>query len=140
MNRQRNQLYYSDNLQILRSYIDTESVDLIYLDPSFNSNATYERKKALDRGVDGRIDFLDDDSRSAKWILIQAKSGAVDRGDIATLRGDMENQGASIAVLVTLKPPTRGMVKEANDSGFFEQPKSPEACPSHPNTTSQGDL
>jgi len=36
-----NQLYYGDNLEILRQYIGTESVDLIYLDPPFNSKATY---------------------------------------------------------------------------------------------------
>jgi DNA modification methylase len=34
-------LYYGDNLDILRKYIPDESVDLIYLDPPFNSNATY---------------------------------------------------------------------------------------------------
>ena len=34
-------LYYGDNLQVLRNSIATESVDLIYLDPPFNSNATY---------------------------------------------------------------------------------------------------
>ncbi len=34
-------LYYGDNLQVLRDSIGTESVDLIYLDPPFNSNATY---------------------------------------------------------------------------------------------------
>ncbi len=34
-------LYYGDNLQVLRDSIATESVDLIYLDPPFNSNATY---------------------------------------------------------------------------------------------------
>jgi 16S rRNA G966 N2-methylase RsmD len=33
-------LYYGDNLQVLRDSIATESVDLIYLDPRFNSNAT----------------------------------------------------------------------------------------------------
>ncbi len=33
-------LYYGDNLQALRDSIATESVDLIYLDPPFNSNAT----------------------------------------------------------------------------------------------------
>ncbi len=33
-------LYYGDNLQVLRDSIATESVDLIYLDPPFNSNAT----------------------------------------------------------------------------------------------------
>jgi adenine specific DNA methylase Mod len=36
-----NHLYYGDNLGILRDRIAEESVDLIYLDPPFNSNATY---------------------------------------------------------------------------------------------------
>ncbi len=36
-----NTLYYGDNLDILRRYVRDESVDLIYLDPPFNSNATY---------------------------------------------------------------------------------------------------
>ena len=34
-------LYYGDNLQVLRDNIATESVDLIYLDPPFKSNALY---------------------------------------------------------------------------------------------------
>ncbi len=36
-----NQLYYGDNLEILRDHIHDESVDLIYLDPPFNSNRSY---------------------------------------------------------------------------------------------------
>ena len=37
-----NSLYYGDNLEVLRSgAIPLESVDLIYLDPPFNSNASY---------------------------------------------------------------------------------------------------
>ena len=36
-----NALYYGDNLAVLRDSIADESVDLIYLDPPFNSNATY---------------------------------------------------------------------------------------------------
>jgi len=36
-----NALYYGDNLMILRNEIQRESVDLIYLDPPFNSQATY---------------------------------------------------------------------------------------------------
>jgi DNA modification methylase len=36
-----NTLFYGDNLRILRDYIEDESVDLIYLDPPFNSNASY---------------------------------------------------------------------------------------------------
>ncbi len=37
----RNALYYGDNLQVLREQIPGESVDLVYLDPPFNSNASY---------------------------------------------------------------------------------------------------
>jgi site-specific DNA-methyltransferase (adenine-specific) len=36
-----NTLFYGDNLKILREYIPSESVDLIYLDPPFNSNRNY---------------------------------------------------------------------------------------------------
>ena len=36
-----NALYYGDNLDVLRSHIKDESVDLVYLDPPFNSNANY---------------------------------------------------------------------------------------------------
>ncbi len=36
-----NTLFYGDNLSILREYIPEESVDLIYLDPPFNSNRSY---------------------------------------------------------------------------------------------------
>ena len=35
-----NCLYYGDNLDILRCYIKDETIDLIYLDPPFNSNVT----------------------------------------------------------------------------------------------------
>tara|TARA_Y100000294_G_C8525205_1_gene324621 strand:+ start:884 stop:1210 length:327 start_codon:yes stop_codon:yes gene_type:complete len=36
-----NKLFFGDNLDILREHIPDESVDLIYLDPPFNSKATY---------------------------------------------------------------------------------------------------
>ena len=36
-----NSLYYGDNLDILRRYVQAESVDLIYLDPPFKSDQTY---------------------------------------------------------------------------------------------------
>jgi DNA modification methylase len=37
----KNKLYFGDNLAILREHVPDESVDLIYLDPPFNSKATY---------------------------------------------------------------------------------------------------
>lgn len=36
-----NKLYYGDNLTVLRGVFDDKSVDLIYLDPPFNSQASY---------------------------------------------------------------------------------------------------
>lgn len=36
-----NKLYYGDNLDVLRRYVQDESVDLVYLDPPFNSRQDY---------------------------------------------------------------------------------------------------
>lgn len=36
-----NKLFYGDNLDVMRKYIGDESVDLIYLDPPFNSQRAY---------------------------------------------------------------------------------------------------
>jgi hypothetical protein len=40
-NPDKNKLYYGDNLEVLRDYIPDQSVDLIYLDPPFNSRQDY---------------------------------------------------------------------------------------------------
>ena len=37
----KNQLYYGDNLDVLRRHVAAESVDLVYLDPPFNSQQDY---------------------------------------------------------------------------------------------------
>lgn len=57
-----NHLYYGDNLRVLRESIADGSVDLIYLDPPFNSNASYN---VLFRGPQGtqsaaQIEAFDD--------------------------------------------------------------------------------
>src|SRR4051812_40603190 len=36
-----NRLYYGDNLDVLRRHVEDESVALVYLNPPFNSNASY---------------------------------------------------------------------------------------------------
>jgi len=36
-----NLLYYGDNLDVLRRHVQDQTVDLVYLDPPFNSKATY---------------------------------------------------------------------------------------------------
>ena len=61
-----NTLYYGDNLDILRRYVDGESVELTYLDPPFNSNADYNvliaekdgtRAHAQIKAFEGRLDL-----------------------------------------------------------------------------------
>lgn len=37
----QNQLYYGDNLDVLRRHVKDASVDLVYLDPPFKSNVDY---------------------------------------------------------------------------------------------------
>jgi DNA modification methylase len=41
MSTEKNTLWYGDNLEVMRKHIKDESVDLIYLDPPFNSKANY---------------------------------------------------------------------------------------------------
>lgn len=36
-----NLLFYGDNLKVLREHVKDESVDLVYLDPPFQSGQTY---------------------------------------------------------------------------------------------------
>ncbi len=38
---EKNLLYYGDNLDVLRQHVKDEGVDLVYLDPPFNSNRNY---------------------------------------------------------------------------------------------------
>ncbi|MFD8540955.1 DNA methyltransferase [Streptomyces rubrogriseus] len=37
----KNHLYYGDNLDVLRRHVQSESIDLVYLDPPFNSARNY---------------------------------------------------------------------------------------------------
>lgn len=57
-----NRLYYGDNLDVLREHIPTESVDLIYLDPPFNSNRSYNVLFKTQTGTESQaqIEAFDD--------------------------------------------------------------------------------
>ena len=84
-----------------------------------------DKKKGADKGIDGYINFFDDESGKPKRVIVQVKSGSVRRADIATLKGDMERENAVIALFITLQPPTRPMTQEALAAGFY----SPEHFP-----------
>jgi len=52
-------------------------------------------------------------------IIVQVKGGGVNRGDVATLLGDVENQKAAGGVLITLEKPSKQMRTEAADAGRY---------------------
>jgi len=62
MNRAVNALYYGDNLEVLRESVASGSVDLVYLDPPFNSQATYNVLFRSPAGVgsQAQIEAFDD--------------------------------------------------------------------------------
>jgi site-specific DNA-methyltransferase (adenine-specific) len=76
-------------------------------------------KKGADKGIDGVINFIDDATQRAKRVIIQVKSGKIKSGDIRDLRGVLEREKAEIGIFITLEPPTRDMLTEANSSGFY---------------------
>ena len=84
------------------------------------------RRKGADAGVDGYINFFDDDSGKAKTTLVQVKSGHVQRNIIATLKGDMEREKAELGLLVTLEPPTKPMEQEAMSAGVYVPERFPD--------------
>ena len=86
-----------------------------------------DRKKGADSGIDGYINFFDDNSGKAKRIVVQVKSGHVTRNQIATLKGDMEREQAEIGLFITLQPPTRQMEAEATSAGFYTPEHYPDS-------------
>jgi len=72
-------------------------------------------------GLHGRAAGRSHVSRSyaANTTVVQVKGGGVNRSDVATLLGDVENQKAAGGILITLEKPTKQMRTEAADAGRF---------------------
>jgi len=85
-----------------------------------------EQKKGADRGIDGRLYFHDDESGKSKQILFSVKAGGVTVPQIRDLRGTMEREKAEIGVFLCFEKPTKPMVKEAAEAGFYRSPDGSE--------------
>ena len=85
-----------------------------------------DRRKGADSGIDGYINFFDDNGGKPRRIVIQVKSGRVNRGMVATLKGDMERENADIALFITLNEPTEPMRQEALSAGIYEPKRFPD--------------
>lgn len=68
-------LFYGDNLDVLRNHIEDASVDLIYLDPPFNSNANYN---VLFKSPDGKQSQSQIEAFEDTWHWTDAAEAAFD--------------------------------------------------------------
>ena len=78
-----------------------------------------DQRRGADRGIDGYINFFDDDSGRAKRVVVQVKSGNVTVSQVRDLKGVIEREQAQMGIFITLKPPTRQMAQEAISAGFY---------------------
>jgi len=79
-----------------------------------------DQKKGADRGIDGRLYFHDDDSGKSKQIVFSVKAGHVTVPQVRDLRGVLEREKAEIGIFISFEEPTRPMLKEAAEAGFYK--------------------
>jgi DNA modification methylase len=77
-------------------------------------------KKGADRGIDGRLYFHDDDSGKSKQIIFSVKAGGVTVSQIRDLVGVLTREKAEIGVFLTFDEPTKPMLREAAEAGFYK--------------------
>ncbi len=83
-----------------------------------NNRAVINQKKKADQGIDG-VAFFATSRQDTEKLVLQAKSGNVQRADVATLNNDRQREGAELAILITLHEPTKPMREEAAKSGVY---------------------
>ncbi|MDP8218159.1 MAG: DNA methyltransferase [Candidatus Theseobacter exili] len=79
----------------------------------------HDKKKGADSGIDGYINFFDDNSGKAKSIIISVKGGHVTVSQVRDLKGVLEREKAVIGAFITLQKPTKPMKEEAAAAGFY---------------------
>ena len=96
------------------------ALSLVKARPLGGEEGSKQGKKGADKGIDGQIIFIEDNTGKPKKVLVQVKSGNVNRATVGELRGTVEREGAAIGVLITLEPATKPMLAEAAAAGFYE--------------------
>lgn len=78
-----------------------------------------DKKKGSDAGIDGLVYFEDEKDKIRKAI-VQVKSGHVSVTQIRDLGHVMDREGAEIGIFITLENPTKPMLAEAVQKGFYK--------------------
>ncbi len=102
------------------------ALSLVRAKPVGGSGSSRRGKKGADAGIDGIINFFDEDDKGRKKpqkVIVQVKSGAVKAGDIRDLKGTIEREKAALGVFITLVNPTQPMIKEALSAGTYQSPR-----------------
>jgi site-specific DNA-methyltransferase (adenine-specific) len=94
-----------------------------------NARTAHSDRRGADRGIDGKLFFRDDVKSDLRQILLSVKSGGVQVRDVRDLVGTMEREKAEIGVLITLEAPSKPMLKEAVEAGFYKSPNFNEKVP-----------
>lgn len=98
------------------------ALSLIRARPYGGEIGSKKGKKGADKGIDGLITFLDDNTGKVKRVIVQVKSGKVSRPMISELVGTINRESAAIGVFLTLEQPTREMLTEAAAAGIYHSP------------------
>ena len=108
-----NTLYYGDNLQVLRDHVPSESVDLVYLDPPFNSNASYnvlfrertgEESPAQIRAFTDTWEWTQETERTFELDIIQNPAIPSGVKDMISAFRQFIGRNAMMAYLVMMAP------------------------------------
>ncbi len=78
-----------------------------------------DKKKGADKGIDGYLYFIDDESGIAKRIIVSVKGGHVTVSQVRDLKGVIEREKAVIGVFLALQEPTKPMREEAAAAGVY---------------------
>ena len=86
-----------------------------------NNRAVIHEKKGGDKGIDG-IAFVQETADGYKQVILSVKSGQLQPAMVRDLRGTIEREQAAMGILLTLEPPSRGIIQEAKEAGFYRNP------------------
>jgi len=105
------------------------ALSLIRAKPLGGQEGSKTGKKGSDKGIDGVITFIDDNTGKPKRVLVQVKSGHVKSGDIRDLVGTVQRENATIGIFITLETPSKDMITEAVSAGSYETSWSHQKYP-----------
>jgi len=98
------------------------ALSLVQAKPLGGQEGSKAGKKGSDKGIDGLITFIDDNTGKPKQVIVQVKSGQVKSGDIRDLVGVLDQEKAAMGVFVTLEDPTADMRTAAVKAGKYHSP------------------